>query len=302
MRALVVGASGQIGGWIAHWLQSEGHEVDGTYATVPFPGLIALDAADHAAAARLIRRVRPGVVFYPAGFTWVDGCERDPARARAFNLDQPLFLAREARDLGAQFVYLSTDYVFDGTTGPDPETTTPHPLSAYGKAKRDAEIAIEEELGDGALIVRTCWVFGPERQGKNFAYQVVKALRAGKPVVCPSDQTSTPSYGPDVARAIVALVERGESGVIHVAGPETMNRPDFARRIAQAFGLDPSGILGRPTSELGQAAPRPLNGGLRTPRLDALLPGFMRPLDSALEDFRERSKPSETWADPFALE
>jgi dTDP-4-dehydrorhamnose reductase len=302
MRALVVGASGQIGGWISHWLKVEGHEASGTYATVPVPGLIPFNAADQGAATRLIREIRPGVVFYPAGFTWVDGCERDPARALASNLDQPLFLAREAADLGAKFVYLSTDYVFDGTTGPDPESTTPHPLSVYGRAKRDAEIAIEEELGDGALIVRTCWVFGPERQGKNFAYQVVKSLRAGKPMECPSDQISTPSYGPDVARAIVALVERGESGVIHVSGPEAMSRPDFARRIAEAFGLDPSGILGRPTSELGQVASRPLNGGLRTPKLDALLPEFMRPLGSALEDFRVRSKEGEIWLNPLALE
>ena len=298
MRAVVVGASGQIGGWLAHWLEAGNHEIVGTYATVPFPGLVPLDAADGSAASRLLRENRPDVVFYPAGFTWVDGCERDPARARASNLDQPLHLAREAAALGARFVYLSTDYVFDGTTGPDSESTTPNPLSVYGNAKRDAEIAIGEELGDSALIVRTCWVFGPERQGKNFAYQVVKALRAGKPLVCPADQISTPSYGPDVARAIVALVERWESGVIHVAGPEVMARPDFARKIAASFDLDTSLIAARPTSELAQGAPRPLNGGLRTPRLDALLPGVMRPLHESLRDFRERVATSGTWADP----
>lgn len=300
MRAVVVGASGQIGGWLSHWLEAGNHEIIGTYATVPFPGLIALNAEDGAAASRLLRENHPDVVFYPAGFTWVDGCERDPARARASNLDQPLHLAREAAGVGARFIYLSTDYVFDGTTGPDSESTTPNPLSAYGNAKRDAEIAIGEELGDSALIVRTCWVYGPERQGKNFAYQVVKALRAGKPVVCPADQTSTPSYGPDVAQAIVALVERRESGLIHVAGPDVMSRPDFARKIARVFGLDTSLIVARPTSELAQTAPRPLAGGLRTPRLDALLPGLMRPLQESLRDFRERLARSGIWADPYA--
>lgn len=298
MRAVVVGASGQIGGWLSHRLRAGNHEVIGTYASVPFPGLIHLDAADAITSSRLLREQRPDVVFYPAGFTWVDGCERDPARARASNVDQPLSLAREAAELGARFVYLSTDYVFDGATGPDSESTIPRPLSVYGQAKRDAEIALGQQLGDAALIVRTCWVFGPERQGKNFAYQVVRALRDQKPVVCPTDQISTPSYGPDVAAAIVALVERQESGVIHVAGPDVMTRPDFARKIAEAFGLDTSLIVGRSTAELAQVAPRPLHGGLRTPRLDKLLPGLLHPLDDSLVDFRARLAEGGNWADP----
>ena len=97
----------------------------GTYATVPFPGLVPLDAADLVGAAAWLRGQQPDVVFYPAGFTWVDGCERDPARARAANLEQPLNLARVAADQGARFVYLSTDYVFDGRAGPYAEDDPP---------------------------------------------------------------------------------------------------------------------------------------------------------------------------------
>jgi dTDP-4-dehydrorhamnose reductase len=129
----------------------------------------------------------------------------------------------------------------------------------------------------------------------------VKLLSSGKQVVCPSDQISTPSYGPDVAKAIVALVERGDSGVIHVSGPDVMSRPEFARKIAEAFGLDTSLIVARPTSELGQSAPRPLDGGLLTPRLDGLLPGLMRPLKPALADFRERLERDGIWADPCVM-
>jgi dTDP-4-dehydrorhamnose reductase len=101
-----------------------------------------------------------------------------------------------------------------------------------------------------------------------------------------------------VARAIVALVERAQSGVIHVAGPEVMARPDFARKIAESFSLDTSLIAARPTSELAQGAPRPLDGGLRTPRLDGLLPGIMRPLRESLRDFRECVAAPGIWADP----
>src|SRR5580704_2992659 len=93
MRAVVIGGSGQIGGWLLRWLAERGHCAVGTYATVPFPGLVPVDAADLVGAAAWLRGQQPDVVFYPAGFTWVDGCERDPARARAANLEQPLNLA-----------------------------------------------------------------------------------------------------------------------------------------------------------------------------------------------------------------
>ncbi len=298
MRALVVGGSGQIGGWLLRVLAEGGHGAVGTYLTVPQEGLVPLDASRLAEAAGWLRAHRPDVVFYPAGFTWVDGCERDPARARDANLDQPLNLARAAGDVGARFVYFSTDYVFDGHAGPYDEGSPTNPLSAYGRAKLDAERALGAELGDRALVVRTSWVFGPERQGKNFAYQLVKALGRGKALDCPSDQVSSPSYGPDVARTVVGLVEGGVSGLVHVAGPEVMGRVEFARAIAGAFGLDPSLIVAKTTADLGQEAPRPLKGGLLTPRLDAIRPGAMQPLAGALADFKARLRTGEGWAVP----
>jgi dTDP-4-dehydrorhamnose reductase len=286
MRAVVIGGSGQIGGWLLHVLSQRGHQAIGTYATAAYPGLIHLDAANLEGAATWLREQKPEVVFYPAGFTWVDGCEKDPARNRSANLEQPLNLARVSVQLGARFVHFSTDYLFDGAAGPYDESATPAPLNAYGRAKLDAELALTQEVGDGALIVRTCWVYGPEKQGKNFAHQVLKSLKEGRPLTCPSDQVSTPSYGPDVAQATVLLVEAGHSGVIHVAGPESIDRPGFARAIADNFGLDTALIASRPTAELSQGAARPLRGGLRINRLNELWPGVMRPLATALADFR----------------
>src|SRR5690242_2021289 len=118
MHATVIGGSGQIGGWLLRTLAERGHTGEGTYTTAPFPGLVPLDAGDLEATSAWLRSRPTDVVFYPAGFTWVDGCERDPARARASNLEQPLNLARVALEIGARFVYFSSDYVFDGRNGP----------------------------------------------------------------------------------------------------------------------------------------------------------------------------------------
>lgn len=297
MRAVVIGGSGQIGGWLLRVLAEYGHEATGTYHSVEYPGLEPLDAAAPAAARWLASR-RPEVVFYPAGYTYVDGCQRDPDRARAANRDQPLALARAASEQGARFVYFSTDYLFDGAAGPYDETAEPSPLSVYGRSKWEAEQAIERELGALGLILRTSWVFGPERQGKNFAYQLIRALGQGQPMTCPSDMRSSPSYGPDVARAAVALAERERSGVWHVAGPEVMSRADFARGLARGFGLNPELIAASRTADLPQSTPRPLSGGLATPRLDAELPGIMRPLAESVADFRRRLDGPEGWLDP----
>ncbi|HEV3164136.1 MAG TPA: SDR family oxidoreductase [Isosphaeraceae bacterium] len=300
MRAVVIGGSGQIGGWLLWWLAERGHEGVGTYNSVAMPGLVHLDAADRAGSAAWIKAQKPDVIFYPAGFTWVDGCERDPQRALAANLEQPLNLARVGAELGARFVYFSTDYVFDGRAGPYTEADPIGPLCVYGQSKLDAEHALARELGDAQLTARTSWVFGPERQGKNFAYQLARALREGQTVPCPSDQVSSPSYGPDVARAAVLLAEARCAGLIHVAGPEVLDRVRFAQALAKGFGLDPTGIVARTTQELAQQAPRPLRGGLLTPRLDQWSRGLMRPLSACLLDFLERLSGSEGWSNPIA--
>jgi dTDP-4-dehydrorhamnose reductase len=299
LRAIVVGGSGQLGGWLLRTLTGRGHEAIGTYASVAYHGLVHLDAANLTASASWIRDLKPNVVFYPAGFTWVDGCERDPARAYSANFEQPLNIARAAAESGARFVYFSTDYVFDGVSGPYTEESPVNPLSAYGKSKYEAELALAEVLGDSHLTARTSWVYGPERQGKNFSYQLAKALSSGKTLECPTDQVSTPSYGPDVAQAVVGLVEGGHSGLVHVAGPEVMDRLTFAKALALGFDLDPSLIVGKTTAELGQGAPRPLAGGLLSPRLEALIPGLMRPLTDCMIDYRDRLDSTEGLAYPF---
>jgi dTDP-4-dehydrorhamnose reductase len=301
LSVIVIGASGQIGGWLQHWLERRGDRVLGTYASKPYPGLVRLDATNLDAVTELIVQSRPDVVFYPAGFTWVDGCERDPRRAFEANVQQPLHAARVTRDCGGRFVYYSTDYVFDGAGGPYFEDSPTHPLSVYGKSKREAELALVSELGDRQLTIRTSWVFGPERQGKNFAYQLVSRLRAGLPLECPSDQYSSPSFGPDVAKISVELVEHACTGLIHVAGPRPMSRIAFAAGLAEGFGLDSSLLVPKLTSELGQTAQRPLQGGLLSKRLPSL--GIEGPSDlpRALADFRGAVEHDRRWLTPEEL-
>ncbi len=298
MRALVIGASGQIGGWLVQALGRRGHEATGTYRTVPVAGLVRFDGRDSGEASTLLDAIRPDVVFYPAGFGYLDGCEREPDRAREFNVAQPLAMARSSADRGARFVYYSSDYVFSGERCPNSEDDPTGPLNVYGRSKVDAETGLLAALGDRSLVIRTSWVFGPERQGKNFAYQVVARLGRGETITVPADLVSNPTYAPDLAEASVRLAELGISGVIHAAGPEVMDRPAFAREIAAGFGLDPDLVESRAMTDLGFETPRPSRSGLATDRLESLLPGLLRPLSAAVADFRSELDESGPWLDP----
>jgi dTDP-4-dehydrorhamnose reductase len=273
-RVLVVGAGGQVGGAVCAAL---GRRAVGTWRTPP-PGGLSADLEELAArpsrAEELVARAAPGAVVVAAGMTWVDGCERQPALADAVNRDGPAALARAAATAGARTVYLSTEYVFDGRDGPYDEDRPITPLSAYGRSKAEGEGAVREADPD-ALVVRTTVVYGPEAHGRNFAYQLAARLGRGEAMPVPADQVSSPTYNPDLAAALVGLLDAGTRGVVNVAGPEVMDRVAFARRLATAMGLDAGLVVPRTTAELGQEAPRPLDAGLEVGRLRRLLPGLV---------------------------
>jgi len=219
-----------------------------------------------------MERHRVGVVFIAAGMSWVDGCEQQPERAHAVNRDGAATLARMARALGARTVYYSTEYVFDGRGGPYAEAAAPNPISIYGKSKLAGEAAVMAVDPD-ALVIRTTVVYGPEEQGKNFAYQLAGRLVAGEAMVVPEDQISSPTYNRDLAAISLALVEVGARGIYNVVGPETMDRVTFARRLAGAAGLDPGPIRPVATAALDQVAARPLTAGLTIDKMRDALSG-----------------------------
>ena len=162
MRALVIGASGQVGAALLEALARRDHEAAGTYARHPVPGLAPLDLTDPAAVERAIAAARPDWILCAGALTAVDYCEEHPDEAIAINRDGALAAARAAQRAGAGFVFFSTEYVFDGTRGPYAEEDPANPLSQYGRSKWEGERAVLTEVGR-ALVVRTTVVYGPDR-------------------------------------------------------------------------------------------------------------------------------------------
>lgn len=281
MRALVIGASGQVGGALVNALTTRGHTVTGTYATVPVEGATPLDLRDHQALERLIREAAPDWIFCPGGLTHVDWCEEHPDEAFQINTTGPLAAARAGAALGAGFVYYSSEYVFDGERGPYGEKDPPRSLSIYGKTKLQAEQALLAEV-PRALVIRTAVVYGPDRQEKNFVYQLLRRCRVGATVRVPVDQLSSPTYSQDLAAASVELAEREMLGLFHVAGADILDRYAFACLACRVFGVDDSCVEPVMTAGLNQRAPRPLRGGLRIDKALSLLVTTLRPAEAGL--------------------
>ena len=270
---LVVGAGGQVGGALMARLAAR---AVGTWRRPP-PGSLELDLEQVALhpelADAVVQRSAASLVMVSAGMTNVDACEDAPLQAARVNSVGPARLAGAARRAGARTIFFSTDYVFDGNHGPYGEEDETRPLSVYGRTKSDGEAAVLD-ADPAALVLRTTVVYGPEAHGRNFAYQVAARLQRGEAVTAAVDQISTPTYNIDLSEATVALVDAAAVGVVHVAGPELLDRVAFARRLAEAMGFDPGRVEGRPTAALGQRAGRPLSAGLAITRLRRLLPGF----------------------------
>ena len=286
MRTLVIGASGQVGAAIADRLTARGHTVVGTHHRVVQPDTRALDLTDTIATERLIAETEPDWVLCPAGLTHVDYCEDYPDKAMAVNRDAPAAAAQAAAKRRAGFVFFSTEYVFDGTGGPYAEDDPINPLSVYGLSKLQGERHVQAE-NTRAVIIRTTVVYGVERQGKNFVYQLLRRIRSGEPVHVPCDQVSTPTYNLDLAAATVELIERDVCGITHLAGPELIDRYAFALEVCAAFGLDPNVIKPVDTPTLAQRARRPLRAGLSTDRARALLDAPLQAPREALADMRK---------------
>jgi len=275
MRALVIGASGQVGGALMKALKARGHEATGTYRSFPIEGYVRLDLNDSQSVQALVERERPDWIFCTAGMTNADACEEQPEAARREIVGGPLGIARLGQKIGAGFVFYSSAYVFDGKSGPYAEEHAPSPINIYGKCKYEAEKIIQSEL-ERWVIVRTVVVYGPEAQGKNFAYQVLRAARSSTKIAVPVDQVSNTTYNEDLALASVELTERNISGLYHLAGSDDKDRYSLGRLICEIFGFDSGFLEPRRTTEINQRAPRPLLAGLVTSRAQRELKTVMR--------------------------
>lgn len=226
-----------------------------------------LDLTDEAAVRRTLRHVRPAVVVNCAGWTDVDGAERDEEGAWRVNAEATGNLARACAATGARLLHVSTDYVFPGDAtwrgenapAPYTEDAPTGPRTAYGRSKLAGERAVLAELPTAGAVVRTAWLYGA--YGRNFVRTMAdRALAPEKPVVdVVHDQHGQPTWARDVAWHLLALGRSAlpASGVYHSTSAGHTSWYELAREVFQRCGADPGRVRPCGSETLNRPAPRP---------------------------------------------
>ena len=254
-------------------------------------GYARLDVLDADAVERAFQDFSPDVVLHAAGQAQVEPCEADRQACWALNVDAVVTVAAACDRHGARLIVPSTDFVFDGRSGPYAEGDRPAPINAYGRSKLAAENALRTSRLTAWAVARTTMVFGApagDAPRLDVVRWLARELGAGRPVRVAADQLRTPTYDDDLADGVLRIARYGRQGVFHVSGRESLSVLDLALRVADAFGLDRSLISPATTAELHPGAPRPLQAGLLILRAETELGYRPRPLAAALADVRQR--------------
>lgn len=272
MRYLVTGAAGQLGSEIVQRLGArEVHAVSRTD----------LDVTDYHAVIQAALQYVPDVIIHAAAYTDVDGAESDPDAAFLVNAWGSRNVALAAKATGALMCYISTDFVFDGSSDSYSEWDEPAPLNVYGRSK----LAGEKETAWHApswSIVRTSWLCG--RRGKNFAKTILSMQSREETIPVVTDQRGSPSVASDVADVVVQLCVRRLEGVFHVTNSGTATWYELARAIMEAAGDDPDRVVPATTEEVRRPARRPKSSVLENVCLEAVGIPRLRHWREAFED------------------
>lgn len=255
MRFFITGANGQVGTEVRAHFEARANPADEVIAT----DHDTVDLRDRDAILGAICSTEPDVILHIGAMTAVDACESQPDDAYRLNAVATRHVADAARRVGAHLVYVSTDYVFDGTK-PTPyhEWDTPNPQSVYGRSKLGGELA----CGPEATIVRTSWVCG--FHGANMVKTVLRVAAEPGELRFVEDQVGHPTFAEDLAKVLVRLGIERRPGTFHVTNQGAVSWYGFVQEILRLAGDDPGRVVPIRTADLDppRPAPRPANSVL----------------------------------------
>ncbi|MEF9938509.1 MAG: dTDP-4-dehydrorhamnose reductase [Clostridium sp.] len=259
MRVLVTGAKGQLGTDVVNELNERGIEAIGV-------DVQEMDITDASACRRVISEEKPDAVIHCAAYTAVDAAEDNVELCHRINAEGTRNIAEVCKDLDIKMMYISTDYVFNGTgeTPWQPDDRR-EPLNVYGQAKYEGELAIEELL-QKYFIVRIAWVFGVN--GKNFVKTMLRLGKENRAVSVVDDQIGSPTYTYDLARLLVDMIQSEQYGRYHATNEGLCSWYEFAVEIFKQAGMSEVKVTPVDSSKFPSKAKRPSNSRISKDKLE----------------------------------
>lgn len=275
MKIVVTGARGMLGQDLVPILRDYGHGVRG-YAHAE------LDITQIEQVREALHADRPELVIQCAAYTNVDGAESNPEAAFLINGHGTQTVALVCQELGIPLMYVSTDYVFDGTLArPYLEIDRTNPLSVYGQSKYAGEMWVQQLLTQ-FYIVRTSWLYG--RHGKNFVETMRKLGREKPELGVVADQHGSPTWTVPLSHAIARLIETGRYGLYQITGQGQTTWHGFTEKILALEGLS-TPVKPISTAELNRPAPRPANSVMANLNLKLAGVPLLPPWEESLESY-----------------
>jgi len=286
MKFLVTGSAGLIGSQVVTDLVQQNHTVYSCYHnTKPLQGIpTPLDLSDEIQIIQTLQEIIPDRIIHLAAMTGVDLCETEKELATIINTKATEILARQAVKLNAFFLYVSTDYVFDGINGMKKENDTTNPLGFYGKSKLGGELVLNK-LASNWCIARTSTPFGIHSTKKTFPLWVKENLEAKKEIPVLIDQFTSPTYVPNLSKMLIEITTRQITGILHVSGATRISRYALAELVADKLHLDKSLLIPTKIDTMNWKAQRPKDSSLNTSLASENLNEQPQKIEKSLELF-----------------
>ncbi len=269
MKILITGANGFLGYYLVEQLLTKNFSVTATgkgECRLPFTydknfQWLTMDFTDPFSIHDVFENIKPAVVIHAGAMSKPDECETNQMLAYLVNVEGTVQLLINSANLKSFFVFVSTDFVFDGETGMYDEDDKPDPVNYYGRTKLEAEEAVKEYEFNWA-IVRTVLVYGKNHSGHSNILKIVKEkLEKGEEYSVVDDQVRTPTYVEDLAIGIVSIIERKATGIFHLSGKDILTPYQMAIKTAEHLRLDSSVIKKVTAASFSQPARRPPKTG-----------------------------------------
>lgn len=292
MRILVTGINGMLGHDLVEKLKPKGYKVIGLDKSASSYDEIEFEKCDVTQAEDIktkIKLLRPDAIIHAAAFTAVDKAESEKDSAFKVNAEGTKNVALAARLSNIPVIYISTDYVFDGTKeGAYSPSDKTQPLSVYGASKLKGEEGLKANLSN-YFIVRTSWLFG--KQGPNFVTSIIKLAEQQKELKVVDDQKGKPTFTADLAEGIVRMIDylkdkkRIKGRTFHFANSGVTTWYEFAKEILKLRAFSDVKIIPVSSAEISKPARRPANSELDTTIFEETFDFNIRPWKEALSDF-----------------
>jgi dTDP-4-dehydrorhamnose reductase len=269
MKILITGANGFLGHYLIKQLLEKGHQVIATgkgdcrlpfYSNKNFD-YVPMDFTDPFSVHDVFEKYKPDAVIHAGAMSKPDDCELQQWQAYITNVEGTVTLLLNAEEQKSFFVFVSTDFIFDGERGMYKEEDGAAPVNFYGKTKAEAEDAVKE-YEHGWAIARTVLVYGKPLAGRSNILSIVKEkLEKGEEYSVVDDQFRTPTYVEDLATGIVSILEKKATGIYHLSGNDVLTPYKMACKAADYLGLNKSLIKKVTAASFSQPAKRPPKTG-----------------------------------------